>query len=124
MLAAAGDAVHAMRDPTRGGLASTLNEIAGSSNVGIAIDETKIPVRPGYQVEFAERIRREASIATAAVGMITEPDQADQIIRREQADVVLLARELLRDPNWPLRAASELGLQPAPMPPVQYARAW
>ena len=84
----------------------------------------KIPVRPGYQVEFAERIRREASIATAAVGMITEPEQADQIIRSEQADVVLLARELLRDPNWPLRAASELGLQPIPKPPVQYARAW
>lgn len=84
----------------------------------------KIPVRPGYQVEFAARIRREASIATAAVGMITEPEQADQIVKTEQADIVLLARELLRDPNWPLRAASELGVQPAPKPPAQYARAW
>jgi 2,4-dienoyl-CoA reductase-like NADH-dependent reductase (Old Yellow Enzyme family) len=84
----------------------------------------KIPVRPGYQVEFAARIRREASIATAAVGMITESGQADQILRNEQADIVLLARELLRDPNWPLRAASELGVQPAPKLPEQYARAW
>jgi 2,4-dienoyl-CoA reductase-like NADH-dependent reductase (Old Yellow Enzyme family) len=84
----------------------------------------RIPVEPGYQVEFASRIRREAEIATAAVGMITEPVQADEIIRREHADLVLLARELLRDPNWPLRAASELGIKPAPKPPVQYARAW
>ena len=84
----------------------------------------RIPVGPGYQVEFASRIRREAEIATAAVGIITEPTQADEIIRREQADLVLLARELLRDPNWPLRAASELGIKPAPKPPVQYARAW
>jgi 2,4-dienoyl-CoA reductase-like NADH-dependent reductase (Old Yellow Enzyme family) len=84
----------------------------------------KIPVKPGYQVEFAERIRRESKIATAAVGMITESEQADQIIRSGQADVVLLARELLRDPNWPLRAASELGVKPAPKPPLQYARAW
>jgi 2,4-dienoyl-CoA reductase-like NADH-dependent reductase (Old Yellow Enzyme family) len=84
----------------------------------------RIPVAPGYQVEFAARIRREAGIATAAVGMITEPAQADEIIRSGKADLVLLAREMLRDPNWPLRAASELGVQPAPIPPVQYARAW
>jgi 2,4-dienoyl-CoA reductase-like NADH-dependent reductase (Old Yellow Enzyme family) len=84
----------------------------------------RIPVAPGYQVEFAARIRRDAQIATAAVGMITEPAQADEIIRAGKADVVLLARELLRDPNWPLRAASELGVQPRPNPPVQYARAW
>jgi 2,4-dienoyl-CoA reductase-like NADH-dependent reductase (Old Yellow Enzyme family) len=84
----------------------------------------RVPVAPGYQVEFASRIRREAEIATAAVGMITDSAQADAIIRSEQADLVLLARELLRDPNWPLRAASELGVQPKPQPPVQYARAW
>ena len=84
----------------------------------------RIPIAPGYQVSFAERIRREAGIATAAVGMITEPAQADEIIRGEKADLVLLARELLRDPNWPLRAAGELGVQPLPEPPVQYARAW
>ena len=91
---------------------------------GGSVPSARIPVKPGYQVEFAARIRREANIATAAVGLITEPAQADEIIRLEQADVVLLARELLRDPNWPLRAASELGVQPAPKPPVQYARAW
>jgi 2,4-dienoyl-CoA reductase-like NADH-dependent reductase (Old Yellow Enzyme family) len=84
----------------------------------------RVPVAPGYQVSFAERIRREAEIATAAVGMITEPAQADEIIRSGKAELVLLARELLRDPNWPLRAASELGVKPAPEPPVQYARAW
>jgi 2,4-dienoyl-CoA reductase-like NADH-dependent reductase (Old Yellow Enzyme family) len=84
----------------------------------------RIPAAPGYQVEFAARMRREANIATAAVGMITEPTQADEIIRGGKADLVLLARELLRDPNWPLRAASELGVQPRPVPPVQYARAW
>lgn len=84
----------------------------------------KIPVGPCYQVPFAERIRREAGIATAAVGMITEPEQADAIVRGNQADLVLLARELLRDPNWPLRAAKELGVQPAPNPPPQYLRAW
>jgi 2,4-dienoyl-CoA reductase-like NADH-dependent reductase (Old Yellow Enzyme family) len=84
----------------------------------------RIPVAPGYQVGFAARIRQEAGIATAAVGMITEPLQADEIIRSGKADLVLLARELLRDPNWPLRAASELGIKPAPEPAVQYARAW
>ncbi len=85
--------------------------------------EAKIPVGAGYQVPFAERIRREAGIATAAVGMITDPMQADQIVRNGQADVVLLARELLRDPNWPLRAARALHVKPLPSPAVQYARA-
>jgi 2,4-dienoyl-CoA reductase-like NADH-dependent reductase (Old Yellow Enzyme family) len=68
----------------------------------------QIPVGPGYQVPFAERVRRDAGIATGAVGMITESAQADQILSTGQADVVLLARELLRDPYWPLRAAYEL----------------
>jgi 2,4-dienoyl-CoA reductase-like NADH-dependent reductase (Old Yellow Enzyme family) len=82
----------------------------------------RIPTAPGYQVGFAERIRREAGIATAAVGFITTPAQADAIIRQGQADLVLLARELLRDPHWPQRAARELG---ASIPvPLQYARAW
>jgi 2,4-dienoyl-CoA reductase-like NADH-dependent reductase (Old Yellow Enzyme family) len=81
----------------------------------------QIPVGSGYQVAFAERIRREAAIATGAVGMITAPEQADQIVRTGQADVVLLARELLRDPYWPMRAAHELH-QPASWP-VQYERA-
>lgn len=81
----------------------------------------QIPVGAGYQVGFADRIRREAEISTGAVGLITEPAQADQIIRSGQADVVLLARELLRDPYWPLRAADALH-QPASWP-VQYERA-
>jgi 2,4-dienoyl-CoA reductase-like NADH-dependent reductase (Old Yellow Enzyme family) len=82
-----------------------------------------IPLGPGYQVGFAQRIRQEADIATAAVGMILEPAQADQIIRTGQADMVLLARELLRDPNWPLRAARALRVKNPPAPD-QYARAW
>lgn len=84
----------------------------------------QIPVGAGYQVPFAARIRREAGIATAAVGMITEAMQADQIVRNDEADVVLLAREFLRDPNWPLRAARTLHVKPLPTPPAQYARAW
>jgi 2,4-dienoyl-CoA reductase-like NADH-dependent reductase (Old Yellow Enzyme family) len=84
----------------------------------------KIPVGAGYQVPFASRIRREASIATAAVGLITDPMQADQIVRNGEADMVLLARELLRDPNWPLRAAKALHVKPLPAAPLQYARAW
>ena len=81
----------------------------------------QIPTGPGYQVIHSETIRREAGIATASVGLITEAAQADQIIRTGQADLVLLARELLRDPYWPLRAAKELHQETAW--PVQYARA-
>ena len=84
----------------------------------------KVPAAPGFHVPFAERIKREAGIATAAVGLITEAAQADEIVRAGRADVVLLARELLRDPNWPLRAARALGQQAALPPPPQYARAW
>jgi 2,4-dienoyl-CoA reductase-like NADH-dependent reductase (Old Yellow Enzyme family) len=73
------------------------------------VARAKIPVGPGYQVAFAERIRREAAIATGAVGMITDPAQADQIIRSAQADVVIMARQFLRDPYWPLLAAHALG---------------
>jgi 2,4-dienoyl-CoA reductase-like NADH-dependent reductase (Old Yellow Enzyme family) len=82
----------------------------------------KIPVAPGYQVPFAERIRREVGIPTGAVGMITEAGQADEIVRSGQADLVLLAREFLRDPYFPLHAARELGVKLDP--PVQYQRAW
>lgn len=82
----------------------------------------KISPGPGFQVPFAEQIRRETGILTGAVGMITEAEQADKIIRGEQADIVLLAREFLRDPYWPLRSATLLG-SPA-IPPVQYLRAW
>jgi 2,4-dienoyl-CoA reductase-like NADH-dependent reductase (Old Yellow Enzyme family) len=80
-----------------------------------------IPLAPGYQVPFAERIRRDAQIATGAVGLITTADQADAIVRRGQADCVLLAREMLRDPYWPLHAAQALG-HAVPWPP-QYLRA-
>jgi 2,4-dienoyl-CoA reductase-like NADH-dependent reductase (Old Yellow Enzyme family) len=82
----------------------------------------KIPAGPGYQVEFAEAIRRQAGVATAAVGMITDPAQAQSIIATGQADMVFLAREELRDPYWPRRAA--VALQSKIKPPVQYERAW
>lgn len=82
-----------------------------------------IPIGPGYQTPFAERIRKEAGIATGAVGMILSPAQADHVIRTGQADMILLARELLRDPHWPLRAAKELHSDASPVP-NQYARAW
>ncbi|MEY4637294.1 MAG: dehydrogenase [Acidobacteriota bacterium] len=81
----------------------------------------KIPVGPGYQAPFAERIRRDAGILTGAVGLITEPSQAEQIIASGQADAVLLARELLRDPYFPLHAAHALGQAIAW--PAQYLRA-
>jgi len=82
-----------------------------------------IPVGPGYQVPFARRIRQEAGITTGAVGLITEPKQAEEILSEGSADVVLLARELLREPHWPLRAAYELGDDATGLWPVQYRRA-
>jgi 2,4-dienoyl-CoA reductase-like NADH-dependent reductase (Old Yellow Enzyme family) len=81
----------------------------------------RIVLGPGYQVPFAERIRAEAGIATGAVGMITEPQQAEAILRDGQADIVSLAREMLRDPYWPLRASVALGAD-GPWP-KQYQRA-
>ena len=88
---------------------------------GGSVPNARIPIGPGYQTPFAERIRREAGVATGTVGLITSPVQADHVIRSGQADCVVLARELLRDPYWPLRAARELGhLTPWP---VQYLRA-
>jgi len=92
-------------------LASTLRDdgvdlIDCSSGGNIA--GAKIPIGPGYQTRFAERVRRDAKIATGAVGLITSAEQADTVIRSGQADMVFLARELLRDPHFPLRAAREL----------------
>jgi len=81
-----------------------------------------IPVGPGYQLPFAAAIRKEAAIATGGVGLITEPAQAEAILTNGQADLVFLAREFLRDPYWPRRAAKQLGVQLKP--PVQYERAW
>jgi 2,4-dienoyl-CoA reductase-like NADH-dependent reductase (Old Yellow Enzyme family) len=91
---------------------------------GGTVPHAKIPVGAGYQVPFAERIRREAGIATATVGSITEPTHADAIIRNGRADVVLLAREFLREPYWPLKAARILGQMDSLTVPVQYRRAW
>ena len=88
---------------------------------GGSVPSARMPLGPGYQTPFAERIRRETGVSTGAVGMITSPAQADHIIHTGQADIVLLARELLRDPYWPLRAARELGQRFAW--PVQYLRA-
>lgn len=81
----------------------------------------KITLGPGYQVPFAARIRAEAGLPTGAVGLITEPQQAEQILAETSADLVLLARELLRDPRWPLRAAQVLGAE-TPWP-ASYLRA-
>ena len=84
----------------------------------------KIPVGAGYQIPLSETIRREARIPTAAVGLVTAPMQADEIIRNDRADIVMLARELLRNPYWPLEAAKVLHQQKrAPIPP-QYLRAF
>lgn len=85
------------------------------------VPHAKIPVGPGYQVPFAERIRRDAKIATGAVGMITEAQQANEILASGKADAVIMARELLRDPYWPLHAAKALGVE-VPWP-NQYLRA-
>ena len=77
----------------------------------------KVPVAPGYQVPFARRIREEADVPTAAVGLITDPAQAEEIVRSGSADVVLLGREMLRNPHWALRASAELGTpNPGPRP--------
>ena len=95
-----------------------LIDVSSGGNVAGAA----IPVGPGYQVEFAAAIRRQAQIATGAVGLITDPAQAETIIATGQADAVFLARELLRDPYWPRRAAQALGVKIKA--PVQYERAW
>ena len=96
-------------------------DLIDTSSGGL-VPDVKIPVGPGYQVPFAEAIRKNAGIATGAVGMITEPEQAEMILKSGQADLVFLARELLRDPYWPMRAAKQFG---APVhSPVQYERAW
>jgi len=95
-------------------------DLVDCSSAG-AVHDQQIVLGPGYQVPFAERIRRDAGVMTGAVGLITTPEQADAIVSRGQADVVLLARELLRDPYWPLHAADALGHR-TPWPP-QYLRA-
>jgi 2,4-dienoyl-CoA reductase-like NADH-dependent reductase (Old Yellow Enzyme family) len=96
-------------------------DMVGVSSGGV-VPGVKIPVGPGYQVEFAEAIRRDVEIATGAVGMIIDPAQADTILMSEQADMVFLAREMLRDPYWPRRAAKALNVKIKA--PSQYERAW
>lgn len=94
-----------------------LIDASSGGNVATA----QIPAGPGYQVPFAERIRHEAGIATSAVGLITSPEQAEEILKNGKADMILLGREFLRDPYWPLRAAKALGAK-LPYWPVQYHR--
>ena len=105
-------------------LASLLREhgvdLIDASSGGL-IPNAKVPVAPGYQVEFAARIRKEAGIVTAAVGLITEPAQANEIIAKGDADVVFLARAMLRDPYWAVHAAQTLGEKASW--PKQYLRA-
>jgi 2,4-dienoyl-CoA reductase-like NADH-dependent reductase (Old Yellow Enzyme family) len=94
-----------------------LIDVSSGGNVATA----KIPIGPGYQVAFSRAIRAEAQIATSAVGLITEPAQAEAILAQGEADAVMLARAELRDPYWPLHAATALGADVAW--PVQYERA-
>jgi 2,4-dienoyl-CoA reductase-like NADH-dependent reductase (Old Yellow Enzyme family) len=96
-------------------------DLIDCSSGGVVL-HAQVQIGPAYQTPFAERIRRETGILTGAVGMITEPHQADAIVRGGQADMVLLAREFLRDPYWPLHAAKALGAVAAI--PKQYARAF
>ena len=96
-------------------------DLIDTSSGGL-VPYAKIPTGPGYQVPFAERIRREANIATGAVGLITQSAQAQEILDRGQADLIIMAREFLRDPYFPRRAAKELGTTIEA--PVQYGRAW
>lgn len=106
----------------------TLVKILKSSGVDLIdcstggnIPNVKIPLKQGYQVEFSEKVRKESGILTGAVGLITTPFQADEIIQEGEADLIFLAREMLRDPHFPLRAAHELGHEIKW--PLQYERA-
>jgi 2,4-dienoyl-CoA reductase-like NADH-dependent reductase (Old Yellow Enzyme family) len=95
-------------------------DVIDCSSGGIA-PGIRIPVAPGYQVPFASEIRGETGILTAAVGMITEPEQAETILREGQADLIVMAREFLRQPYWPMQVAHDLEF---PLSwPVQYLRA-
>ena len=95
-------------------------DLVDVSSAGL-VPTAQIPAGPGFQTDFAARVRHEAGIATAAVGLITSPAQADHIVRTGQADMVLLGREILRNPYWPLGAAQALGQ--AVSWPQQYLRA-
>ena len=103
--------------------AESVDLIDCSSGNLIPPAQAKIPFAPGFQVPFAEAIRKQTGILTAAVGMITEPAQAASIIVEGQADLVLFAREALRDPFFPLRAARQLNVRDKITIPGQYLRA-
>jgi 2,4-dienoyl-CoA reductase-like NADH-dependent reductase (Old Yellow Enzyme family) len=96
-------------------------DLVDCSSGGNAAHAT-IPLGPGYQVPFAERVRREAGIPTGAVGLITDAQQAEEILQSGRADVIVMARQLLRDPYWPMHAARALG--DTPKVPLQYLRAF
>jgi len=96
-------------------------DLIDCSSGGIAAN-AKVATAAGYQVPMSDVVRREADIPTATVGLITDPAQADAIVRDGQADVVLIARESLRDPYWPIHAALALGQDVSAMLPPQYAR--
>ena len=96
-------------------------DLIDCSSAGL-VPDAKIALGPAYQAPFAERIRQETGILTGAVGLITDANQANRIIGSGQADIVLLARQMLRDPYWPLHAAQELKVHVEP--PVQYQRAF
>jgi len=95
-----------------------LIDCSSGGNVATA----RIPMAPGYQVPYAEKVRRESGVVTGAVGLITNPELAEEIVANGRADAVLLARELLRDPYWPLHAARTLGAD-IDYWPAQYVRA-
>ncbi|MFC5925173.1 NADH:flavin oxidoreductase/NADH oxidase [Micromonospora vulcania] len=103
-----------------GELAAVGVDLVDASSGGVSLEQ-RVPLGPGYQVPLAARIRREAGVPTGAVGLIVEPEHAEQIVADGEADLVLLGRELLRDPYWPRRAAAKLGV--AYTGPDQYARA-
>jgi 2,4-dienoyl-CoA reductase-like NADH-dependent reductase (Old Yellow Enzyme family) len=95
-------------------------DLVDCSSGGNSPDQV-ITAGPGYQVPFAAQVRQHAGVATGAVGLLVEPAQAEAVLAEGSADVVLLGRELLRDPHWPLHAAAALGDDVAW--PVQYDRA-
>jgi 2,4-dienoyl-CoA reductase-like NADH-dependent reductase (Old Yellow Enzyme family) len=87
---------------------------------GATVPNVKYPAAPGWQVPFAEAIRAQTGVLTAAVGLISDPKQADEILRSGRADMIFLAREMLRDPYWPLHAATALGRREALKLPPPY----
>jgi 2,4-dienoyl-CoA reductase-like NADH-dependent reductase (Old Yellow Enzyme family) len=96
-------------------------DLVDCSSGGLTLDQ-KIELGPGYQVPFAERVRRDSGVMTGAVGMITTPEQCEEIVAEGKADIVLLARQFLRDPYFAGHASKKLGIEFKP--PKQYLRAW